>query len=257
MWEGVIEHAVAVEINLPAVAGLDESEFAGGIEPHHRGNWQIFMVLHLSLQLANLILQLPARPFEGVVDGEVQIGMALIGLRGALDIDLPSFGKRQTDVDLIKPAGAVMTAGRFQHHPTCGHATKPLLKVSNVLGEGGLNLRPRLHALIFDFDRRLHDLTPICLLAMRTAHYIAISGSGLRSLLTSGISVIVASVSNRMLATDTAFSRAMRTTFVGSMIPASIRSTYSLRPASNPSLPVPLNMRATTTPPSTAEFSAI
>src|SRR5450830_742824 len=179
--------------------------------------------------------------------------MALIGLRGALDIDLPSFGKRQTDVDLIKPAGVVMTAGRFQHHPACGHATKPLLKISNVVGEGGLNLRPRFHALIFDLDWRLHCLTPI----MRAAHYIAISGSGLRSLLTSGISVIVASVSNRMLATDTAFSSAMRTTLVGSMIPASIRSTYSLRPASKPSLPLPPNMRATTTPPSTAEFSAI
>src|ERR1019366_5910798 len=154
------------------------------------------MMLHLPLQVANLILQLPTRPFERIVDGEIQIGMALIGLRGALDIDLPSFGKRQTDVDLIKPAGVVMTAGRFQHHPACGHATKPLLKISNVVGEGGLNLRPRFHALIFDLDWRLHCLTPICLPAMRAEHYIAISGSGLRSLLTSGISVIVASVSN-------------------------------------------------------------
>src|ERR1019366_3083792 len=176
--------------------------------------------------------------------------MALIGLRGAVDIDFPSVGKRQTDVDLIKPACPVMTAGRFQHHPACGHATETLLKVSDVLGEDGLDLRPRFHALIFDLDWRLHCLTPICLPAMRAAHYIAISGSGLRSLFPSGISVIVASVSNRILATDTAFSSAMRTTFVGSMIPASIRSTYSLRPASKPSLPFPLNMRATTTPPS-------
>src|SRR5665811_2147059 len=257
MWEGVIEHAVAVEINLPAVAGLDESEFAGGIEPHHRGNWQIFMVLHLSLQLANLLLQLPARPFEGVVDGEVQIGMALIGLRGAVDIDFPSVGKGQTDVDLVEPACPVMTAGCLQHHPASRDATKTLLKIIDMLGKRGLDMRPRFHALIFDLDRRLHGLTPMCLPAKCAAHYMAISGSGLRSLLTSGISVIVASVSNRMLATDTAFSSAIRTTLVGSMIPASIRSTYSLRPASKPSLLVPLNMRATTTPPSTAEFSAI
>ena len=50
---------------------------------------------------------------------------------------------------------------------------------------------------------------------------------------------------------------AMRTTLVGSMMPASTRSTYSLRPASKPKLPLPSSMRATTTPPSTAEFSAI
>ncbi len=42
----------------------------------------------------------------------------------------------------------------------------------------------------------------------------------------SGISVKVASVSIKTPATETAFSRAMRTTFVGSMIPASTRSTY-------------------------------
>src|ERR1019366_1698538 len=87
--------------------------------------------------------------------------------------------------------------------------------------------------------------------------YSAMSASVPRSFLSSGISVIVASVSRRTPATETAFSRAMRTTFVGSMIPASIRSTYSLRPASKPSSPVPVNMRATTTPASTAEFSAI
>ncbi len=42
--------------------------------------------------------------------------------------------------------------------------------------------------------------------------YMAISGSRERSFLTSGISVIVASVSRSTLATETAFSKAMRTT---------------------------------------------
>ena len=65
-----VEYAVPMEINLPAVTGLDESKLAGGIEPHHRPNRGAFMVLHLSLQLANLILQLPARPLERIIDGE-------------------------------------------------------------------------------------------------------------------------------------------------------------------------------------------
>jgi len=41
----------------------------------------------------------------------------------------------------------------------------------------------------------------------------------------SGMSVMVASVSNKILATETAFSRAIRTTLVGSMMPASYMST--------------------------------
>ena len=68
-------------------------------------------------------------------------------------------------------------------------------------------------------------------------HHIAISGSAACSFFASGISVIVASVSSRTLATETAFSSAMRTTLVGSMMPASTRSTYCLRAASKPRLP--------------------
>jgi len=55
--------------------------------------------------------------------------------------------------------------------------------------------------------------------------YRPISGSASRSFFSSGISVMVASVNNSVLATDTAFSSPMRTTFVGSMMPASIKST--------------------------------
>ena len=50
----------------------------------------------------------------------------------------------------------------------------------------------------------------------------------------SGASVIVASVRSSTLATETAFSSATRTTFVGSMMPASTRSTYLPRAASKP-----------------------
>lgn len=50
-------------------------------------------------------------------------------------------------------------------------------------------------------------------------------GDAARSACGSGTSVSVASVRSRMLATETAFSSATRVTFVGSMIPASTRST--------------------------------
>ena len=57
-------------------------------------------------------------------------------------------------------------------------------------------------------------------------NYIPISGTAEPSGLGSGKSVIVASVSRSTLATETAFSKATRTTLVGSMMPASTRSTY-------------------------------
>src|ERR1035437_8916343 len=97
------------------------------------------MMLHLSLQLASMILQLPARPFEGVVDGEIQIGMALIGLRGAVDIDFPSVGKRHADVDLVEPACPVMTARCLQHHPASRYASETLLKIIDMRGKRGLD----------------------------------------------------------------------------------------------------------------------
>src|SRR6516225_7276025 len=50
----------------------------------------------------------------------------------------------------------------------------------------------------------------------------------------SGSSVSVASASSNTLATETAFSSATRTTFVGSIIPASTRFTYSQPEAPNP-----------------------
>jgi hypothetical protein len=59
-------------------------------------------------------------------------------------------------------------------------------------------------------------------------------GAGAGEVFGSGISVRVASARSSRLATETAFSRAMRTTLVGSMIPASIRSTYSPLAASKP-----------------------
>jgi hypothetical protein len=83
-----------------------------------------------------------------------------------------------------------------------------------------------------------------------------ISGEG-RSAFSSSTSVSVASASRSTLATETAFSSPIRTTLVGSTIPASIRSRYSPRRASKPKVPLPLRSRSTTTPGSAPEFAAI
>src|SRR6516164_4411081 len=76
------EHAVSVEVDLPPVVRFDETEFTKRIEFHHGADWRTLVVLHLPTQLTHLILQLPARTLEGVVDRKVQIGIAFVILLG-------------------------------------------------------------------------------------------------------------------------------------------------------------------------------
>ena len=68
-----------MEIDLAAVVDFEESELAGRIEPRDRSDRLALMQLHLALQPTRLVLQPPARPLEGVVDGERQIGVSLVG----------------------------------------------------------------------------------------------------------------------------------------------------------------------------------
>src|ERR1035437_10109366 len=53
---GVVEHAIAMKINLLPVAGFEQPEFAQRVELHDGPNRLTFMMLHLSLQLANAVL---------------------------------------------------------------------------------------------------------------------------------------------------------------------------------------------------------
>ena len=50
-----------------------------------------FVMLHLALHLAYLILQLPARALEGIVERVVDVRITLVVLRRAADIDLAAF----------------------------------------------------------------------------------------------------------------------------------------------------------------------
>ncbi len=250
--KAAVEHAVAMKIDLAAIAGFEETELAGRIQPHDCSNRLAFVVLHLPLQAADMILQPTTCPFESVVDGERQIGMPLVRLRGASDIDVSAVRERQTDVDLIESTCAVMAARSFQDDPASRHTTIVLLEFGHMLGNGGPDFQTASHFSKIDFDRRLHSIVPIlagrpdngpqcdmrqqigdpasyrrrstrraeyvasaaqkpsrprqnlerCRSKHRTAegfHYIAISGSADRSFFSSGISVMVASVSNRTL----------------------------------------------------------
>jgi hypothetical protein len=69
--EPPVQHAVAVKIDLASITRFNESEVTYLIEAHDRSCGPGFVELHLVLQAANLVLKLPARPFEGIIKGEV------------------------------------------------------------------------------------------------------------------------------------------------------------------------------------------
>ena len=99
------------------------------------------MLLHLSLQPANMILQSSARPLERIVDGECQVGMAFVGLRGALNVDFPAVRQRKADIHLVQSAGPVMTAWALEHHAAGRHATKSLFEIGDMLFNGSPDFR--------------------------------------------------------------------------------------------------------------------
>src|SRR3974390_2710664 len=54
------DHPVAMKVNLAAIAGFEEAELAGRIDPSDHGSGLVFMLLYLSLYPAHFILQLTA-----------------------------------------------------------------------------------------------------------------------------------------------------------------------------------------------------
>ena len=49
------EHAVLMEINLPAIGAFQEAKLSGRIKPHNRSNRLRFMLLHLPLHSAHVV----------------------------------------------------------------------------------------------------------------------------------------------------------------------------------------------------------
>jgi hypothetical protein len=140
------------------VDGLQKPELAGVIESHDDSGRLLLMLLHMPLKTANMILEHPPRALEGIIDGKWQIGVALIGLRGARNIDLATVRKRQTDIDLVETAGLMVAAGPFQDNPARRYAAKPLLKLGHVLLNRSTDRRVRVHSLKVNFDRGLHEV---------------------------------------------------------------------------------------------------
>jgi hypothetical protein len=116
------------------------------------------VLLHLSLQAADLILQPSSRMLEGIIDGKPNIGVAFVRGRCAPNIDFAPIRERKMDVDLIEAAGPVVSTRSLQYHPASRHAAIALLELGHMLLDRGADIRSSLHPLEIDLNRRLHGL---------------------------------------------------------------------------------------------------
>ncbi|MDE2375430.1 MAG: hypothetical protein KGL96_14495, partial [Hyphomicrobiales bacterium] len=87
------------------------------------------MGLHLALHAAYLVLQNPSCAFERIVDCEINVGMAPVGVRFVSDIDLFFLRQSKADMDFEKPAGSMMVARTFQHDATSRDSAESFLKL--------------------------------------------------------------------------------------------------------------------------------
>jgi len=112
-----------MKIDLTAIGAFQEAELPGRIKPHDRSNRRRFVLLHLPLHSAHTLLQATTRPLEGIVERKIKVGMQFVRRCGTRDIDFPPVREREADVDLVKSATAVVSAGSLQYDPASGHAS--------------------------------------------------------------------------------------------------------------------------------------
>ncbi|HLG85406.1 MAG TPA: hypothetical protein VKY22_30775 [Bradyrhizobium sp.] len=104
-----------------------------------------------------LVLKLPAGALEGAVDCESQVGISLILLRRAADMNLPAVGQRQTDAHLVLAARLVMIAGSLDDDTSRRDPTKMRLQFRNMPIDGALHSGRVPDAFEFDLSWRFHD----------------------------------------------------------------------------------------------------
>jgi hypothetical protein len=90
------------------------------------------MRLHVALKAPRLVLQLSARPLEGVVHGKINISVTFVVAGRMCNVDFLVLRQRQVDVDLIRTL-PMMAAGRFHDDAAGGDASKPTLQTFSMI----------------------------------------------------------------------------------------------------------------------------
>src|SRR6516165_2620740 len=130
-----------MKIDFAAVNGLQESEVTGRVDGLHGRDRLTFVLFHLPLQTADLILQPSSCMPEGIVDSKPKIGVALVRRRSAPDVDFATIRERKMNIDLIETAGPVMSAGPLHDDPARSDAAVTTLQLGHVLLDRSADIR--------------------------------------------------------------------------------------------------------------------
>jgi hypothetical protein len=119
--EGIVEHAVAVKVQLAPIGRLDEAVRPLREEPADSGERPQFVHFHGAALPPRLIFQAAAGGVERIADGHVYVLMRVVlGRLAAHDEFIARH--RQVDANMVELALMVAAMRRLDHHPAAHDA---------------------------------------------------------------------------------------------------------------------------------------
>jgi hypothetical protein len=143
LFETAIGDAVAMEIDLVAIGGLDKAAILLGEEACNPAVVRHRMQLYLTAPLANVIFEQAAGGIERVADGDMGIFMRMMGRRIATDDNL-SAGNRKIDAN---PKQIALLAPRVLAFDDDPASCDPVIKAFEFLGAVAYPRRNGLRAV--------------------------------------------------------------------------------------------------------------
>src|ERR1019366_4879846 len=159
--EGIVENAVAMEIDLAAVGGLDEAIIVTGHKFRHAAMVLRFMRLDLTPHLADGVLDLALSRGECILDRDRDV---LVLRRVAVSLgDNDILGLRHGDADIYleQTTLPMPRLRRYDRHVAALNPVVEFLQPFGLLFDFGPNGLRRLGILKSDIERHLHLVSPI------------------------------------------------------------------------------------------------
>ena len=90
----------------------------------------------------------------------MNIAVTFIGAWSTADVDFPSIGQSEANIDLVQAATAVVLAGRPHHDMASGDPTEAIFESGNIVGNVLAHFLGWLEPVKFDSRCCFHDLFP-------------------------------------------------------------------------------------------------
>lgn len=133
-----IDDAVAVEINLAAVGGLDEAVTLLGEKLGHPAMGRRHVCLGGTLPTVDMILESTLYGIESVADGDIDVLMGVMFMGFAIDHDFGP-GNREIDADVVKLSLVMVPMRRLDDDMASGDTIEELFEPFHPLADPGFH----------------------------------------------------------------------------------------------------------------------